>query len=170
MHRLWRLFCRRCLARVQPAHAHPVHRLGIVLTIAGLGIALGTQPLVRALFAGASYGSTLYEMSAYGDEKVASLSVGGVTSDWYACNTYNCTSTPSYVSVTWNITDGLSTFEQIFGHHYGDAYCSPQTTSTTVNAGPSYSYGTSYAYFPSAACTVGYGVLWGLVSWDVRYR
>lgn len=131
----------------------------LVLMLGAAGWSLGSQSSVRALWTSAGYYSNLYESS--GGEKVSSLSFSASTSDWYSCNGTNCTSTPSYVQVTWNINDGSSTFEKIFGIYFAMAYCGDTATYTTVNAGPSYPSGSQYAYFSGGQCTVGYGVPWG---------
>lgn len=146
---------RRCRQVARYARSYAV-----VVGAASLGLSVGAIPQVQALYAGAGYYSNLYEMSGYGNEKVSSMIIYGWSSDWYACNGVNCTSTADRVSVTWNINDGSSTFEKIFGRYYADAWCPSQTTSVTVNAGPGNPSGTRYAYFGGGACTVGYGIPW----------
>ncbi len=142
----WLATCMRCLL--------------VAVCVGPLGLLLGMSPAARALYAGAGYYSNLYEMSGYGNEKVSQLIVYGSSSDWYSCNGVNCTSTPGYVSVSWSINDGSSTFEKVFGRYYADAWCPSQTASTTVYAGPGNPSGTEYAYFSYGACTVGYDVPW----------
>jgi hypothetical protein len=128
----------------------------IAAVVAALALPSGTA---SALWTSATYSGNLYEMS--GGEKVSYLSVSGQSSDWFSCTAYNCVSTPGYVSVSWSISDGSSTFHKIFGRYLGQASCNERSVVAYVYAGPSYPSGSHTSYFPSGpACQIGYYVSW----------
>jgi len=143
---------------MRPRLATSLVRAGTVALMAAIGVGVAAIPGVQALFAGASYYSNLYEIS--GGEKVSSLTVYGYSGDWFSCNGYNCTSIPNKVNVSWSIYDGSSTFDLIFGEHYATGFCNSGKAMAYVWAGPGNPSGSFNAYFPGAACTVGYGVAW----------
>jgi hypothetical protein len=146
----------RILSRTYPS----ARALIVLVLLAGAGFAVDRAGEARGMGFGAGYYSNLSEIS--GGEKVGSLSVYNVTSDWFSCGGYVCNSVPQYASVSWTVSDGYSTFDKVVSRHEPNGqYCrSGASTNAYVYAGPSNPYGTQYVYYPTLNCPVSYSDLW----------
>jgi hypothetical protein len=152
-----------CLAttmRVFAIHLPVVFRpRGAVLAASALvGFCLALPSPVSAIYFGAGYYSNLEEY--HGSEKVSLLSISVMSSDWAYCNGTTCNSTAGYASISWGITDGTSTFENVYSRHLGGPACAPQKVEYTVNAGPANSYGLQYVNFVPQGCWMSYNGEW----------